>query len=200
MLKNYFKVAFRNLFKQKDSSLINVLGLTIGIAGCLLIGLFVHDELKFDKQHPDHNRLYRIYAESFRSGGELTMAATSPMIGPTLKEEFPEVSETLRLYQDRQKLLFKRGEETYLEDKGFFAEPTIFDLFHLPFVHGDPATALTEPNTIVLTETLATKYFGSENPVGQNLDINNNSITVAGVIEDLSPHFHFTITITVSAC
>lgn len=190
MLRHYFKVSIRNLLKNRESSIINILGLTIGLSGCLLIGLFVNDELQFDKHHPNSDRLYRVYAESFGVGGEAIMATTSPRIGTAFKEDFPEITETLRMFQTRQKFLFKRGDQGYMEEGGFFAEPLVFDLFDLPLLYGDAAAALAEPDAVVLSAGLAKKYFGEENPVGQELTINAKPAKVTGVLKELSPHFH----------
>lgn len=190
MLKNYLKIALRQAWRNPSTTLINVAGLSIGISICLLIGLFVWDEWQFDQHHPDKDRTYRITTESGGEGGADQWAGTSPAYGPALISDFPEVENTLRLYQIRQKLLFSREEDSFLEEHGFFAENSIFDFFELPFEQGNPENALREPNTIVLTQPLAQKYFGSENPVGQTLKINNNEVTVTGVLSPQSPHFH----------
>ena len=190
MFKNYFKIALRNLWKQKVSSFINVTGLCIGLAGFFLIGLFVIDEWQYDRYHPEGDRVYRIYSERGGVGAGAMWATSSPALGPTLKEEFGEVEQSLRLYLIRQKTLFKKEEQSYLEENGFFAEPSIFNLFHLPFLYGDPKLALQEPNSIVLTERLAKKYFGKKNPIGQTLTVKKKEVTVTGVLKELPPHFH----------
>lgn len=190
MLKHHFKIALRNLWRQRLSSTINILGLVIGLAGCLLIGLFVHDEWQFDRHHPAGDQVYRIFASRYGNDGEATWAGTSPAIGPTLKTDFPEVAQTLRLHQVRSKQLFEKGENSYLEEKGLLAESAIFDFFYLPFRYGSPDGALEEPNTVVLTAQLAGKFFGNENPVGETLQIGGDEVRVNGVLEPLSPHFH----------
>ncbi len=190
MLKNYFKVAIRNLLKNRQSSLINILGLAIGLAGCFLISLFVLDEWKFDQHHPEKDRLYRVYTQSFGSSMGGMMASTSPRMGPALKETFPEVEESLRVYNIRQKYLFKNEDEEYFEEKGLIVESAFFDFFHLPFKYGEAAHALNEPNSIVLTASLAEKYFGAENPVGQILTLNGDPVKVTAVVENPSPYFH----------
>lgn len=190
MFKNYLKIAWRNLWRYKENTFINLTGLTVGLIGFLLISLFVWDEWKFDQYHPHKARIYRVMADRVTGNGAGGFASTSPAIGPTFKKDFPEVEETLRLFQIRQKILFEKGEESYLEESGFFAEEAIFDLFHLPLKYGDPATALEQPNSVVLVPELAKKYFGEENPVGQTIQANNNELTVTGVLQPLSPHFH----------
>lgn len=190
MLKNYLKIALRHAWRNPSTTLINLSGLSIGITICFLIGLFVWDEWQFDQHHPDKDRIYRITAERGGEGGPANWAGTSPAYGPSLSNDFPEVENTLRLYQIRQKLLFSREGDSFLEEHGFFAENSIFDFFDLPFQYGNPEQALLEPNSIVLTQPLAQKYFGNENPVGQTIEINNNEISITGVLAPQSEHFH----------
>lgn len=190
MIKHHLIIAFRNLWRQRLTSSINIFGLSIGLAGCLLIGLFVYDEWQFDQHHPEGDQVYRIFTNRGGETGGVSWAGTSPALGPTLKEEFPEVKQTLRLHQIRPKLLFKSGENSFLEEKGIYAESSIFDFFHLPLRYGTPTGALEEPNTLVLTTPLAKKYFGNEDPVGKTIQIGNDEVKVTGVLENLSPHFH----------
>ncbi len=198
MFKNYLKLAYRNLTKNKENSFIHLFGLTIGLTGCLLIGLFVLDELKYDRFHPDGGRTYRIYTERGGSGGGAMWAGTSPAINPTLKNDFPEVEQTLRLYRIRSKQLFQQEAVSFLEEGGYFAEPSIFEIFHLPLLHGDEATALSEINTVVLTQPLAEKYFGTENPVGQVISINDTERKITGVLQPIPRHFHLDFNFLVS--
>ncbi|MEO1212377.1 MAG: ABC transporter permease [Bacteroidota bacterium] len=193
MLHNYIKMAWRNLIKNKGYTFINVFGLTIGLAGCLLIGLFVLDELSFDKYHPNAERSYRVFAESKLEGGIANLAGTSPAIAPNLLHEFPEVEQSLRMFNIRSKQLFNKGEISALEEKGFFAEPSIFQIFHLPLLYGDAKTALDGTNNIVLSYPLAQKYFKDEDPVGETLDINGNIHKVSAVLAPLGDHFHLDI-------
>lgn len=198
MLKHHLVIAFRNLWRQRFTSTINIFGLTIGLAGCLLIGLFVYDEWQFDTYHPEGDQVFRIFTNRGGEGGGVSWAGTSPALGPTLKEEFPEVDQTLRLFRIRQKLLFKKEDQNFLEEKGIYAEPSIFDFFHLPLRYGNPETALIEPNTIVLSTPLAKKYFGDEDPVGKTIQIGSDEAKVTGVLENLSPHFHLNFNFLVS--
>ena len=190
MLRNYLKIALRNLWKDKETSFINISGLAVGLCGFLLISLFIFDEWQFDRFHPEADRTFRLYTEAGGSIGASTWAGSSPALSPALQETFPEVEQSLRLYQIRQKMLFAKDGDSYLEDKGFFAESSVFEIFHLPFLFGDPATALTKPDEVVLSAGLAKKYFGATDPVGKVLKIQNQEITVAGVLAPLSPHFH----------
>lgn len=198
MLQNYFKMTWRNLIKNKGFASVNIFGLTIGLASCLLIGLFVLDELSYDTFHPDGERTYRVYAERDGSGGPATWAGTSPAIGPTFKQDFQEVEQTLRLFNIRSKQLFKKGDISSLEEKGFFAEASIFEMFHLPLLHGDAQSALKEVNSIVLTQPLAEKYFGNENPVGKIISINKKDRMITGVLKPLPGNFHLDFRFLVS--
>ncbi len=198
MWKNYLKVAARNFLRQRVTSGINVLGLTSGTAAFLLITIFVLDELRFDKHHPDGDRIYRITSERGGQDQSGAWAGTSPALGPTLVRDFPEVERSLRLHQLRQKQLFKRGDMAYLEDKGFFAEPSIFEMFDLPLREGDPKEALDEPYEVVITAELAHKYFGDEEALDQTIKIGRHDTKIVGVLDDLSPHFHLDFNFLVS--
>ena len=189
MLKNYLKIAWRQTMRNPGTSLINISGLTIGITVCLLIGLFIWDEWQYDDFHPDKEQVYRITSMRLGSGEESAWASTSPVLGPSLVTDFPEIESSLRLYRIRQKLLFKPNESSFLEEKGFFAENGLFDFFHLPFRFGGQ-NPLVEPNTIVLTSHLAKKYFGDTNPVGKPLVVGNDELLITGVLQEFSPHFH----------
>ena len=186
------------MLKNKSNSFIHIFGLTIGLTGCLLIGLFVRDELKYDTFHPNGDRIYRIYSERGGEAGGTFMANSAPAIGPTLKNEFPEIEQTLRIYKIRPKQLFKKDGNVFMEERGFFAEPAIFDFFHLPLLYGDSANALNEINSIVLTKSLSEKYFGNSNPLGESISINNTERKVTGVLDQLPAHFHLDFNFLVS--
>ena len=190
MFRNYVKLAFRNLTKNKINSLVHVFGLTIGLTGCFLIGLFVLDELKFDQFHPDSERIYRIITERGGASAGEKWASSSPAFAPALAAEYPEIETATRVFRIRQKQLFEKGETKMLEEKGIFAEPIFLNIFHLPLKYGDPETALNEINNMVLTEELAQKYFGDENPIGQSITINEKQRKITGVLQSLSPYFH----------
>ena len=190
MFSNYFKIAYRNLIRNRLGSFIHIFGLTLGLTGCFLIGLFVMDELKFDNFHPDGDRIFRVYSERGGSGGGAFWAGTSPAIGPTLKTDYAEVEETLRIFQIRSKQLFQFEEKSFLEEKGFLAESSFFEFFQLPFIQGDPETALDDVNSIVLTKPLAEKYFGRTDVVGEILNINGSERQISAVLGELPRHFH----------
>ena len=189
MIKNYLKVAIRNLWKNKAFSAINIFGLSFGICCCLLMLLFIKDELSFDSFNKNAKSIYRIaFSDYLNQGG----FATTPMpIGPALKEQFPEIKAATRIaYQEPS--LFKYNTNQYFETYAF-ADADIFKIFSFPFAEGNPNTALTEPNSIVISERMAKKYFGNEDPLNKIINIGSsgklNSV-VKGVFKGLSDNSH----------
>jgi putative ABC transport system permease protein len=190
MFKNYLKTAIRNLLRYKGFAIINISSLTIGIIGCLVIGLFVWDEWQYDKKIPGGENVYRIY-EQRKDNDNITYAAISaPAFASFLKRTYPEVDTTTRILMSIDKFLMEVGEKRNYEEKGWFVESSFFQIFPLKFSKGDPATALTEPKTIVLTEELAKKYFNNEDPINKTLYIDKDTVTVKGVLAKLPDHFH----------
>lgn len=190
MFKNYLKTAIRNLLRYKGFAIINISSLTIGIVGCLVIGLFVWDEWQYDRKIPDGENVYRIY-EQRKDNDNITYAAISaPAFASFLERTYPEVDTTTRILMSIDKFLMEVGEKRNYEEKGWFVESSFFQIFPLKFSKGDPATALTEPKTIVLTEELAKKYFNNEDPINRSLYIDKDTVTVKGVLARLPDHFH----------
>jgi putative ABC transport system permease protein len=193
MFKNYLKVAIRNLWKNKAFSAINIIGLSAGLAVCLLIVLYVVDELSFDKYVPNSERIYRLDADLYFNGTQFTASVAPAPLGPTLARESPQVEQMVRLnYQGD--ILVKKDNQNIQDHHAVFADSTFFKVFAVPVIAGNTATALNEPNSIVIDETTAKKYFNSTDVVGKTLYIDNTTyckITV--VIKDMPPnsHFHF---------
>ncbi|HLL93574.1 MAG TPA: ABC transporter permease, partial [Spirosoma sp.] len=147
MLRNYLKTAFRNLRKQVGFTAINVFGLALGLACCLLILLYVADELSYDRYNLKADRIYRINADIRFGGTDMKMAVTPDPLGPTLKQDYPQVEQFVRLHQRGTWLVKRAGSTINLrEDNITFADSTLFDVFTLPLVSGDPKRALTQPN------------------------------------------------------
>ena len=190
MLSNYLKVAIRSLYRYKGHSITNILGLTVGITGCLLIGLFVMDEWKFDTSHPDADQLYRVYDEVSRNSGVNHVALTPPMFGPTMKADYPEVEESLQMMNVYGKKLFEVGDKQYLENKGIYVEPQMFDFFDLKVLEGDVSTALLEPNALILTEAMKEKYFPEGDALGKTIKIDGKDAKITAIIADPGSHFH----------
>ncbi len=188
---NHLRVARRSLFRNPGISLVHIGGFTIGIASFILAVLLVRDSFSYDRHHPDYDQTFRLIAKRGGSDQSGEWAGTSPATSPALQKEFPEVKSTLRLHQIRQKLLFNHNGTQYLESKGFFAEPAIFQFFDLPLKYGSIDNILTTPDHVVLSATLAQKYFGQANPVGKSIKINKHELKVVGVLkETMSSHSH----------
>ncbi|HMJ48857.1 MAG TPA: ABC transporter permease [Ferruginibacter sp.] len=192
MINNFFKIAIRNLLKNKVFSLINIAGLAIGLACFLLIALFVTDELSYDKYNKKADRIYRVDAEIKFGGNELKLAVSSDPMGPTLKKDYPEVEQYARIYNDGNELI-KKGNEFINEQNIVHADSTLFDVFTLPALYGDTHTALNEPNTVVITRSMSEKYFGTINAVGKIIEKDKNPYKVTAIIKDIpqNSHFHF---------
>ncbi len=189
MIRNYFIVAIRNLVKYKGFSFINIAGLALGIASFILIGIFIYHELSFDNYHKNKENIYRI-VEDLKTDNELLFQSTSsPPMGPAFKREFPEVKDFVRFQQYRG--LVTNNEQKFYEDNCYMADHSVFDIFSYKMINGNPKTALVEPNTVVLTKSMATKYFGNDSPLDKSLSINGNEFKVTGVIEDLPSNSHF---------
>ncbi|KAA9339215.1 FtsX-like permease family protein [Hymenobacter busanensis] len=191
MLKNYLLVAYRNLLRHKGFSFINIAGLALGITACLLIGLFVADELQYDRFMPDGERVYRVATQNSKNGELERVSFGSPMFAPTLQQELPEVEQAVRLMSLQSKLLFRSadGKLLYQED-GFVADPTVFSVLQVPFRYGTPAQALTDPRAIVLSEQMAEQFFGPGNPIGRELKLDTSTFRVTGVLQNQNLKFH----------
>ncbi|MGB5482731.1 MAG: ABC transporter permease, partial [Eudoraea sp.] len=187
MLKNHIKIAWRALKKQPFFTFLNTFGLAIGMAGGLLIALYIYDELTFDKMFADADRIYRIDSDVKFGGAEIKGTEVAAPMAGAMQSDFPQVEKTVR-FRDRGSMLLKKS-DTELNAKELnvtFVDSTFFDMFGIELLAGDSRTALTQPNTLVLTRTAAEKHFGIRDAVGQNLLLNNTDIyTVTGVIDDL---------------
>jgi len=151
MFKNYLKIAFRNLVRHKGYSFINIAGLAIGITCCLLILIFVQDELVYDKHHKQGKDIYRIAIDARIGNQDLKAIATPAPMAFTLVDEFPEVVQAARIFNP-DRILVQYGDNRFNEEKFLFADSTIFDVFTIPMIQGNPNTALTHPNAVVITE------------------------------------------------
>jgi len=193
MLKNYFKVAFRNLWKDKGFSAINIFGLAMGLAVCLLIALFVTDELSYDRYNDKADRIYRINADLQINNNGLHSATVPAPMGPALVKDYPRIEKYVR-FMDTHDLLIKKGNETIMEHHSVLADSSLFDVFSIRMIAGDPRKALTEPHSMVLSESMAKKYFPGVDPLGKTLLTGNTTqYKITGVIKDMPPqsHFHF---------
>lgn len=199
MLRNYITVAVRNLMRQKGFAVINVLGLTIGLTVAALIILYIVHEMGYDRFHENSGRIYRVAIDGDISGQPLNVAVSSPPFGPALKNDYPEVGEFVRIDQAGSSALFAIGERKFYEKDVLFADSSFFRVFTVPFLYGDPETALAGSRSIILSESTARKYFGEEYPVGQVLRFNDQfDLTVTGVCRDYPDNSHFSFNAIIS--
>lgn len=199
MLGNYFKIAWRNLLKNKAFSSINIMGLSIGISICFIIMLFVQDELSYDRFNTKADQIYRIVFKASINGGKIYEANVMPPVAAALKAEYPEVGEVTRLnVNGRTKVTYK--DKSFKENGLVLVDSNFFSVFTLPFIKGDPKTALMETKTIVLTKETAKKYFDGEEPIGKLLEIDHEFFKVTGVIDKIpaNSHFHFDFFVSLS--
>jgi len=191
MIRNYIKTAFRSLQKNKGFTAINVLGLALGLATCLLIVFYVADELSYDRYNENAGRIYRVNEQLKLGDNKVEYAVCMPPLAKTLKNDFPDVENTVRL-KSIGGMHVKKGNENIVEYNTLFADPSIFDVFTLPMLYGNKATALTEPNTVVITESTAKKYFNKVDVVGENLITDgNHAYKITAVIKDIPQQSHF---------
>jgi len=193
MLRNYLKVALRNLWKSKGYSAINIIGLAAGLGVCLLIVLYVIDEASYDRWNPKADRVYRVDADIYFNNTQFSAVATPRPLAYTLAKEYPQVEQMVRTnYQPD--VMVKKGAGFIQDHRLVFADSTFFQLFPVPMIAGDAMTALNEPNSIVLDATAARRYFGSTEIIGKTLELENHTMCkVTAVMKDMPAlsHFHF---------
>ena len=195
MLFNYIKIAWRNLLRFKGNSIINILGLGIGMAVVTLLMLFVTDELNFDGFNVNGDRIMRVVQQKIMSQGVADELSYVPNVTPeTFKTEFPEVQGVSRIFAAGQRIV-SRGDIRHYENATFSADPDFLKMFSYKLLSGDIETCLTEPNQLVITESFAARYFGEEDPLGQTLQLDNTTdYVVSGILEDPPENTHFTFT------
>lgn len=186
MLKNYFKIAFRNLWRHKIFSLINIMGLAIGMTACILICLYVSFELSYDSFHRKADNIYRIVSDLKTPDEVIKQNVPAPAVAPNLKDEFPEVSAFVRM-SSWDDIAVKRGNIKLIEKTITWADSSFFEIFDFGLLKGDPHTALKDPHIVVISERTARKYFGSADPIGETLQFADGSLVakVTGVMKDI---------------
>ena len=204
MIKNYLKIAYRNLIRNKLFSVVNIFGLAIGMAACFLIVQYVRFEVSYDKFHEKHDRIYRVIIDADKESS----ATNHPGAGPALKQDFPEVQEYARLVHQS---IFMGNSSTWAyvdeggemksfnEDRVYCADPSFITMFSFPFVYGDPQQALADNSSVVISQSVAKKFFGNENPMGKTLLLGGDQpFTVTGVFKDVPENSHVKFDILVS--
>ena len=193
VLRSYLLLAFRNLGRNKVFSFINVFGLSLGMASVVLIVLYVRDELSYDRHHAHASDVYRVVQEQRFANGIQHLATTTGPLAAALRRQCPEVAEATRVFV-RRGLLLSTDAKSLGSQTIAYADANLFDVFSFPFLRGDPATALGQPNSLVLTQTTARAFFAEEDPVGKTIRFNSgNPYLITGVIADppAQSHFHF---------
>ncbi len=183
MLKNYLKITLRNMRRHKVYSFINISGLAVSMACCMMILMYIRFETSYDNYHRDADRVYRLGIDIDTPAFKRTFAPVSFFEAPYLKENFPQVEAVAR-FRRFGNVLVRKGETVYYEDNLIRADNEIFDVLSFPFIQGDPEKALLRPGTLVISESAGHKYFGNENPVGQTIQISGDDFIITGVMAD----------------
>jgi putative ABC transport system permease protein len=200
MFKNNFKIAFRNLKKNKAFSFINIMGLAIGLTCCMLIAVFVYDELSYDKYPADASNIYRVQVSVAGNGDVAVYPNADVAVGEGIKNAFPEVKAFTRISPATD--FVKYGDKQFKEDHLSFADSNFFQVFSIPLIEGNAATALVQPNTAVISKAFAKKYFGDDEALGKSLmiGVQNSIYKITGVIDKVpdNSHFHFDVFLSLS--
>lgn len=198
MLKNYLKTAFRNLIKNRQYTIINILGLAIGMAACLLILHYVYFERSYDKSLNNSERIYRLrYERTSETGETVHFSSCCPPLGLRIRSSIPEVEKVGRIW--RYTASVSNKEKAFIEEKMFFAEPEFFEIFNYKIIKGNPHVDLKKPNNAFISRSTASKYFGDENPIGKSFSVDKKvEYNVAGVFEDIPQNNHLKFDIILS--
>jgi putative ABC transport system permease protein len=202
MFKNYFKTAFRNLKRNKSYAFINTLGLTVGIASCLLLFMVIRFETSFDNFHPKKNSIYRVNTEFHNEDGVTYSAGVSFPVGPGIRIDFPQIKEVASMLNRGGQVTVNNGNSQankFSEDNIYFAEPELFGMFHFEWLNGDAATSLKNPGNAVLTRATADKYFGNwKDALGKTITLDNkNSYIITGILKDVPVNSDFPLKIVI---
>ena len=196
MLKNYFTIAWRNLVKNKAFTAINIAGLAIGTATCLVIMLFVQDELSFDRFNEKADQIVRVVFRGTMNGEKMKESGLGAPVAPTLRSDYPEVLDATRLLQYGSPKIVV-GDKTFKDANFAYVDSNFFNVFTLPLIKGDAKTALVEPYNVVITQAISEKYFGKADPIGKILNFKDahQLYKITGVIKEVpvNSHFHFDI-------
>src|SRR5687767_11423271 len=201
MLKNYFTISIRNILKRKFFASINILGMTTSITACLLIALYIIDEFSYDRFHTNADRIYQVGRDNKFGGRDVRSTSVCPPLADAMLSEMPEVESTFRMHRWGKPIL-RYGEKSFTEDKVFFAESNFFDFFSFRLISGNAQAALKEPNSMVLTEKTARKYFGDENPLEKLILMGEGEdkvpYKITGVAADCPNNSHFSFDVLLS--
>jgi putative ABC transport system permease protein len=190
MLKNIFKTAIRHIVKHAGYSILNILGLSLGITSALFLVIYVSDEVSYDRYHDKADRIYRVSSKITESDDQFTWIVAQLPFAPQVLQDYPEVEAAVR-FIDMPRALYKYEDKEYNEANFYYVDSALFDIFTYKVIRGDVRKALTEPNKIVLTEKTAARYFGDADPIGKTLSTDNRSFEVTGIIGDVPSNSHF---------
>lgn len=198
MFKNYLKIAFRNVKKHKTYAFINIAGLAIGMACCILIISFITTELSYDRYHKNSDRIYRLGLDASLGGNQILMPICTAPAAPALVQDYPEILDAVR-FQRMGKVSVKDRDIEFFEENVVLVDNSIFNIFTFPMIKGDPNSSLKTAYSLVMTEDTAKKYFGDEDPIGKILKVDNQfDYTITGVVENVPKNSHFTFDILCS--
>ncbi len=190
MLKNLFKTAIRHILKHFGYSILNILGLTLGISSALFLIIYVSDEVSYDRFHKKADRIYRVSSKITEPDDQFTWIVAQIPFGPQVVQDYPEVQSFVR-FINMPRALYKYEDKEFNEENFYYVDSTLFEIFTYEVIKGDVKSALLEPNKIILTERIANKYFGNTDPIGKTLTAGTNTYEVTGVIKDVPSNSHF---------
>ena len=198
MFKNYIKIAFRNIKRHLGYSFINIFGLAVGMTVCLLMLMYVVNEISYDDFHEKGDRIYRLGCDWGTEGSKMKFAGVMPAFAPALNTEIPEIEVAARIKLNSEMIILGAENEKYKQSHIFHADPQVFDIFSWDLLEGDLSSVLTEPFSAVITQKMAKKYFGTDNPIGKTLDIDGNLYRITGLLKDFPPNTHLECEILIS--
>jgi hypothetical protein len=203
MIKNYFKTAFRNLKRNKSYAIINVLGLTIGVAASLLIFLVIQYETSFDNFHKKRNSIYRLGSEFYTQDGVDYSEGISFPVAPALRIDFPQIKEVASIFKNGNQITIEQGDRQLKklnEDNFYYAEPAFFKMFDFAWLAGSPQTSLNDPHSAVLTQATAEKYYGDwKSAIGKTFKYDNKTLyKVTGILKNVPANSDFPLSVVVS--
>ena len=190
MLSNFLKVTLRTLYREKVYAIINIAGLSLAIACCLILGLWIHSELTYDQHYTRYRQIYRVADEINFNGKILSLAITSRFLAPMLARDYPDIKAFVRFRRLNHELLFSHGDDSFYWRKVYFADDNIFEIFNDDIIYGDPGTALIDPLSAAVSESFAKKYFGDANPVGKTISAEQVTYKITLVFADLPENTH----------
>ncbi|HKK09467.1 MAG TPA: ABC transporter permease [Bacteroidales bacterium] len=202
MWKNYIKIAWRNILKRKGYAIINITGLSVGMAACIIIIMFIVQELSYDQFHKDAENIYRVPVKASVGGDVFNVAVNSAPAGPGMYNDFPVITNFCRVRENTGEALITFGEKKFYEQQRIHVDSTFFQLFSFKLIRGNPEEALKRPKSVVLTKSVAEKIFGEENPVGKSVSINEeHNYLITGVVADppVNSHLQFKMLISLSS-